>query len=97
MAQANLKRRGHGEDAIYFDAAKSRYVGAISLGYTPEGKRIRRKVTGRTKQEVRDKLKALHQELDAGIRSSAGYTVRRLFAARLILVVPLLPVHISRL
>jgi integrase len=76
MAQANLKRRGHGEDAIYFDAAKSRYVGAISLGYTPEGKRTRRKVTGRTKQEVRDKLKALHQELDAGIRSSAGYTVR---------------------
>jgi hypothetical protein len=32
---------------------------------------------GRTKQEVRDKLKALHAELDAGIRSSAGYTVRR--------------------
>jgi integrase len=76
MAQAQLKRRGHGEDAIYFDAAKNRYVGAISLGYTPGGKRIRRKVTGRTKQEVRDKLKALHQELDAGIRSSAGYTVR---------------------
>jgi integrase len=76
MAQVKIKRRGHGEDAIYFDAAKNRYVGAISLGYTPEGKRIRRKVIGRTKQEVRDKLKAQHQELDAGIRSSAGYTVR---------------------
>ena len=38
MAQAQLKRRGHGEDAIYFDAAKNRYVGAISLGYTPDGK-----------------------------------------------------------
>jgi integrase len=76
MAQASLKRRGHGEDAVYFDAAKNRYMGAISLGYTPDGKRIRRKVTGRTKQEVRDKLRALHQELDAGIRSSAGYTVR---------------------
>ena len=77
MAEANVKRRGHGEDAIYFESAKNRYVGAVSLGYGPDGKRIRRKVSGRTKQEVRDKLKALHAELDAGIRSAAGYTVRR--------------------
>jgi integrase len=77
MAEASVKRRGHGEDAIYFEAAKNRYVGAVSVGYAPDGKRLRRKVSGRTKQEVRDKLKALHTELDAGIRSSAGYTVRR--------------------
>jgi integrase len=77
MAEASVKRRGHGEDAIYFEAAKNRYVGAVSLGYAADGKRLRRKVSGRTKQEVRDKLKALHAELDAGIRSSAGYTVRR--------------------
>jgi integrase len=77
MAEANVKRRGHGEDAIYFEAAKNRYVGAVSVGYAADGKRIRRKVSGRTKQEVRDKLKALHAELDSGIRSSAGYTVRR--------------------
>ena len=77
MADTKARRRGHGEDAIYFAAAKNRYVGAVSLGFTPDGKRIRRKVTGRTKQEVRDKLRALHQELDAGIRSPAGYTVQR--------------------
>ena len=77
MAEPKLRRRGHGEDAIYFDAAKNRYVGAVSLGFTPGGKRIRRKVSGKTKQEVRDKLKALHQELEAGIRSYTSYTVRR--------------------
>jgi integrase len=77
MAESKLRRRGHGEDAIYFAAAKNRYVGAVSLGYAPNGKRIRRKVFGRTKQEVRDKLKAMHQELDAGIRSSSGCTVRQ--------------------
>ena len=66
-----------GEDAIYFAAAKNRYAGAVSPGFTPDGKRIRRKVSGKTKQEVRDKLKALHQELDAGLRSSTRYTVRR--------------------
>ena len=76
MAEGGARRRGHGEDAIYFAAAKNRYVGAVSLGHTPEGKRIRRKVYGRTKQDVRDKLKALHQELEAGIRSPVGYTVR---------------------
>jgi integrase len=77
MAEAKLRRRGHGEDAIYFAAAKNRYVGAVSLGETPDGKRIRRKVFGRTKQEVRDKLKALHLELDAGVRSPAGCTLRQ--------------------
>jgi len=34
-------RRGYGEDSIYWHAAKGRYVGAISLGYGPAGKRIR--------------------------------------------------------
>jgi hypothetical protein len=77
MAEPKLRRRGHGEDAIYFAASKNRYVGAVSLGFTPEGKRIRRKVSGKTKQEVRDTLRALHEELDAGVRSPSGCTVRR--------------------
>src|SRR5437762_12950558 len=39
---------------------------AISVGFGPDGKRLRRKVTGRTKAEVRDKLEAAHNELDRG-------------------------------
>ena len=77
MTDSTARRRGHGEDAIYFDAAKNRYVGAVSLGFGADGKRSRRKVTGRTKQEVRDKLKALHAELDRGLRTSSTYTVRQ--------------------
>ena len=77
MTETTARRRGHGEDAIYFDEAKNRYVGAVSLGFGPDGKRIRRKVTGRTKQDVRDKLKALHAELDRGLRTSSTYTVRQ--------------------
>jgi integrase len=77
MAATGAKRRGHGEDAIYFAEAKNRYVGAVSLGFGPDGRRIRRKVYGRTKQEVRDKLKALHAELDRGLRTSGKYTVRQ--------------------
>ena len=77
MTESTSRRRGRGEDAIYLDAAKNRYVGAISLGFGTDGKRLRRKVTGRTKQEVRDKLKALHGELDRGLRTSSTYTVRQ--------------------
>jgi hypothetical protein len=77
MTDTTGRRRGHGEDAIYFDEAKNRYVGAISLGFGSDGKRIRRKVSGRTKQEVRDKLKAAHAELDRGLHTSATYTVQR--------------------
>ncbi len=56
MADASVKRRGHGEDAIYFAADKNRYIGAVSVGFGPDGRRLRRKVSGKTKQEVRDKL-----------------------------------------
>jgi integrase len=74
-------RRGYGEDSIYWHAAKGRYVGAISLGYDPKGKRIRKSVTGQTKAEVRDKLKELHHELEEGTASSPTYGVRQAVAA----------------
>ena len=77
MSETTVRRRGHGEDGIYFDAARNRYMGAVSLGYGPDGKRIRRKVSGKTKQEVRAKLKALHEELNTGVKSSRTYTVRQ--------------------
>jgi integrase len=76
MTETTSRRRGHGEDAIYFATAKNRWVGSVSLGYGPDGKRTRRKVFGKTKQEVRDRLKALHQEMGSGVRSSSTYTVR---------------------
>ena len=70
------RRRNHGDDSIYFDAANNCWTGAVSLGFAPDGKRrIRRKVTGRTKTQVKDKLKALRRELDAGIHSSQSYTM----------------------
>ena len=75
MTQAKGQRRGHGEDSVYWDPSKNRYVGAVSLGFSPAGTRIRRKVTGRTKAEVRGKLRELHQEVDSGLRPRQGYTV----------------------
>src|SRR6202042_3472696 len=89
---AEAKRRGYGEDGIYFDhrddcwdsvhhrSCSGRWRGVVSLGFDADGKRIRKKVGGQTKAEVKDKLKALHSELDAGIRTTAAYTVEKAVA-----------------
>ncbi len=85
---ADRKRRGYGEDSIYFDHSSDcrdsqhhrgcpgRWRGSVSLGFGPDGRRIRRKVSGRTKTEVKDKLQLVHEELREGIRSSPRYTVQ---------------------
>ena len=52
----------------------------VSLGFDGDGKRVRKKVSGKTKAEVRDRLKELHSELDAGVRTSHGYTVEKAVA-----------------
>jgi len=75
MTHATSKRRGQSEDSIYWDASKNRYIGAISLGYSPSGTRIRKKVMGRTKTEVREKLRELHRQVEGGLRPRRHYTV----------------------
>jgi hypothetical protein len=60
---------------MYFDRANNYWVAAVSsLGYKA-GKRVHRKVTGRTKTEVKAKLRDLRRDLDGGVRPSATYTV----------------------
>jgi integrase len=84
-----MARRGYGEDGIYFDHAADcrdtthhrgcagRWRGVVSLGFSPDGKRIREKVSGKTRTEVKDKLRGLHTELDAGVRTTRRYTVEK--------------------
>jgi integrase len=52
-------------------------VGIVSRGFGPDGKRLRRKVTGSTKATVQDRLKKLHDELESGVHTTPNYTVRR--------------------
>ena len=52
-------------------------AGSVSLGFSPDGKRIRPRVSGKTKTIVQDRLKKLHEELEAGLQTNQGYTVRR--------------------
>ena len=82
-------RRGWGEDGIFFEHdapcrdpdrhrhCEGRWRGAVSLGFGPDGKRIRRKVSGKNKAIVQDRLKKLHADLESGVRATPNYTVRR--------------------
>lgn len=82
-------RRGWGEDGIFFEHTalcrdrdrhrhcEGRWRGVVSLGFGPDGKRIRRKVSGKSRAVVQDRLRALHGDLDSGVRASPNYTVRR--------------------
>ena len=85
-------RRPRGDGGISFDHrapctdrerhrhCRGSWRGEVTLGFTPEGKRDRRRVKGRTKTEVQEKLKALEADLGKGIVPRAGfatYTVRQ--------------------
>jgi integrase len=85
-------RRRRGEDGISFehrgpctDPQRHRHCpglwrGELTLGYTGDGKRQRRKVSGKTKAAVIDKLRDLHAQLDKGVTPKPGYahyTVRQ--------------------
>ena len=85
-------RRRRGEDGISFehrgpcsDPQRHRHCpglwrGELTVGYTGDGKRQRRKVSGTTKAAVVDKLRDLHHQLGQGITPKAGYvhyTVRQ--------------------
>ena len=74
---AETKRRARGEDSIYYDRSRDRWTGTITVGWKPDGRRDRITVRGRTKTEVKDKLRAKHTELAAGIRTPANYTVEQ--------------------
>ena len=66
MTSATGMRRGHWEGSICRDESKNRFVGAVSRGFSASGTRIREKVTGWAKAEVRGKLRELHQQVRAG-------------------------------
>jgi integrase len=70
------KRRGRGEGGLYWDEKRQRWIAEITIGYTPAGKRITRKGSGKTKTEARAKLKESLRDHDDGVTVTANnYTV----------------------
>lgn len=67
--------RSHGEGSIYrSDYTRSgsgvtveRWVASLDLGVGPNGKRLRKRITGPTRKAVADKLRELQRQQDAGV------------------------------
>ena len=67
--------RSHGEGSIYRsdytraggEVSVERWVASVDLGIGPNGKRLRKKVTGPTRKAVADKLRELQRQQDAKV------------------------------
>jgi integrase len=68
-------RRGHGDGALYWVESRQRWFAAVTVGYTPAGQRIRRRVSGKTKTAAKAKLKELLRDIEDGATASGRYTV----------------------
>jgi hypothetical protein len=78
------ERRSKGDEAIYFEhdspckdstrhrRCQGRCRGEISTGRSPQGRRLRRRVSGQTKAAVQDTLKNLRKEIDGGVPAALG-------------------------
>lgn len=70
------KRRSRGDGSLYWDESRQRWVAKVTTGYTPAGKRIVRKASGKTKTEAQKKLRDLLRDLEDGLPSEDRlYTV----------------------
>jgi integrase len=76
--QPKKRRRDRGDGTIAWDKANKCYVGKLSLGYSGDGKtRNRPSVRGKTKAEAKANLDKLRNEINAGIRTPATYTIEQ--------------------
>ncbi|MGW3344866.1 site-specific integrase [Nonomuraea rubra] len=70
------KRRSRGDGGLHWDESRQRWIASVTVGYTPAGKRIVKKASGKTKTAARDKLKQIIRDYEDGLMVSAtGYTV----------------------
>ncbi len=69
------KRRGKGEGSI-FQRKDGTWQGAVTTGYTENGKQNRRTVYGKTQKDVRERIDAIKQQLASGTLSDTTLTVK---------------------
>ncbi|MBM0256490.1 tyrosine recombinase XerC [Micromonospora sp. 4G55] len=69
-------RRARGEGGLHWDESRQRWIATVTVGYTPAGKRIVRKGSGKTKTEARTKLREKIRDYEDGLAiAEHHYTV----------------------
>ncbi|MEO3756328.1 site-specific integrase [Streptomyces sp. B6B3] len=70
------QRRTRGDDGIHWDPKRQRWMATANLGFDENGKRIKKRASGRTKTEANAKHKKLLREHEEGNSAPApDYTV----------------------
>ncbi len=69
-------RRSRGDGGLHWDTTRQRWIATVTTGYTPAGKRIVRKSSGKTRSEAKSKLRELVRDREDGLAVAPhGYTV----------------------
>jgi integrase len=61
------QRRAKGDHTVFFDKSRGRWVAQADLGFTPQGKRIRPKASGKTDEAALRALRKKIREYEAGL------------------------------
>lgn len=73
------KRRAHGEGSIYQRKSDGLWIGTASVGWDDEGRRIRKTVSAKTRNDALAKLRVVQRHLEDGLPvPNASLTVEQL-------------------
>jgi len=75
------RRRGHGEGSIHL-RSDGRWCAIVDLGRDTTGKRRRKYLYGKTRKEVADQLKVLHNDQAGGMNVTTDRQTVKTFLAR---------------
>lgn len=70
-------RRSRGDGGLSWEESRQRWVASLTVGYTPDGKRIIKRGRGRTKTEAKNKLREIIRDYEDGqtTKNNHGYIV----------------------
>ena len=70
------KRRSRGDGGLYWNETRQRWIAEATVGYRPNGKRIVKRGSGKTKTEAKRKLKEILRDYhDGTVTNTPNYTV----------------------
>lgn len=67
-----LMTRGQGEGSIFYVEQRNRWAADLELSPDADGRRRRRRIFGRTRKEIAEKLQALQADAASGVDLVAG-------------------------
>jgi hypothetical protein len=75
IRRLETEKRANGQGSVYFATAKNRYVAAVTVGYDPVTRRVRRKkVFSRTREGALKRLQALQVQMPGGVKYASKET-----------------------